>query len=145
MSNYRDRKEYYAARRANRTDEQIEAERARKAAYYAANKERCLALSKRSRERNREKYRAISLAWYQRNKEQVAMRKAGVIVDHQRPSECSVCGRTGRIVLDHCHQLRRFRGWLCASCNSALGLAGESPQILRALASYVESHLELQE
>jgi hypothetical protein len=42
---------------------------------------------------------------------------------------------------DHCHTTGRFRGWLCRNCNVTLGLVGDDPNKLRALADYLEKHL----
>lgn len=62
-----------------------------------------------------------------------------------RPELCELCGRapTGQgkiLAFDHCHTTGKFRGWLCNKCNTAIGLAGEDPAILRALADYLEAH-----
>ena len=42
------------------------------------------------------------------------------------------------VCFDHCHRTGKFRGWICAKCNSALGLTGDSPSLLRELANYLE-------
>lgn len=61
----------------------------------------------------------------------------------QPRTACEVCGRgftPGKMTtacLDHHGD--SARGWLCGSCNVGLGLAGENPSILRAMASYLES------
>ncbi len=59
-----------------------------------------------------------------------------------RPATCEVCGNPSKggyaIAWDHNHATGEFRGWLCHSCNAALGQAGDNPQILRALASYLD-------
>lgn len=58
-----------------------------------------------------------------------------------RPDACEICANTNRkICYDHCHRTGRFRGWLCDSCNAALGMAAENPGILRRLADYIENH-----
>jgi hypothetical protein len=31
-----------------------------------------------------------------------------------------------------------FRGWLCDTCNSALGFANDDPALLRRMARYIE-------
>lgn len=56
---------------------------------------------------------------------------------------CEICAappgkRT--LHLDHCHVSLTFRGWLCASCNMALGHFKDDPRILRRAASYIEKH-----
>lgn len=55
-----------------------------------------------------------------------------------RPSCCEVCGRAGRVCYDHDHATGEARGWLCSTCNSALGHAQDDPALLRALADYLE-------
>lgn len=57
---------------------------------------------------------------------------------------CQVCGRTNKEVgrdlsIDHCHATLTIRGVLCNGCNSALGHAQDDPEILRALADYLEN------
>lgn len=56
---------------------------------------------------------------------------------------CHVCGRTEhqsgrRLHIDHCHDRGVVRGALCTNCNTALGLADDSAERLRALADYLE-------
>ena len=59
-----------------------------------------------------------------------------------RPKVCEVCERPSRdgniLHFDHDHATGGFRGWLCDNCNRALGLAGDSPVLLRRLADYLE-------
>lgn len=54
-----------------------------------------------------------------------------------RPAHCEVCGEAGKIVWDHCHATKKFRGWICDPCNKALGFVRDNPIRLRALADYV--------
>ncbi len=59
------------------------------------------------------------------------------------PERCEVCGdppgKGRRLDFDHCHLLDTFRGWLCHSCNVALGNAKDDPARLRKLANYLEA------
>lgn len=56
-----------------------------------------------------------------------------------RPANCELCDRPdGQLVFDHCHARGSFRGWICRRCNNALGLAGDNPALLRAMADYLE-------
>lgn len=42
------------------------------------------------------------------------------------------------LAADHNHKTGQLRALVCANCNRALGLAQESPEILRAMANYIE-------
>jgi len=68
-----------------------------------------------------------------------------VAQDHR----CAICGTaeetklgpngtTVRMSVDHCHETGRVRGLLCNRCNRALGLLGDSVDLLRAAIAYVE-------
>ena len=54
------------------------------------------------------------------------------------PSNCELCGKEGRICLDHDHETRRVRGFLCNSCNTAIGYAQDDANLLRKMADYLE-------
>jgi hypothetical protein len=67
----------------------------------------------------------------------------GVAIEERRVAgePCDVCGGlTPAMSLDHCHVSGQARGLLCRDCNWALGKVKDDPQVLRALADYVESH-----
>lgn len=60
-----------------------------------------------------------------------------------RPEACECCGNVPapgerKLAFDHDHKTGQFRGWLCGRCNTALGLARESIEILLKLALYLE-------
>lgn len=67
----------------------------------------------------------------------------------QQGGRCGICesvcghGPNGRgkrsPVVDHCHDTGRIRGALCQSCNSGIGLLGDSPEICRKAAAYLET------
>lgn len=54
--------------------------------------------------------------------------------------KCAVCGSRvfGRLPVDHCHRTGRVRGLLCHRCNRALGLIGDSVELLRKAIDYLE-------
>ncbi len=63
---------------------------------------------------------------------------------YPKPENCQVCGILGielkkGLSLDHDHKTGLFRGWICMSCNIALGMARDNPHILRSLADYLEN------
>ena len=51
---------------------------------------------------------------------------------------CESCGSAENVVVDHCHELEVFRGFLCSPCNKALGMLSENPQKIAKLALYAE-------
>jgi hypothetical protein len=72
------------------------------------------------------------------NREQTVRRLGVVGLDEStRPLFCEVCKTEGEVVPDHDHTTRQFRGWLCRSCNLALGYAKDDPEILRGLIDYL--------
>lgn len=60
--------------------------------------------------------------------------------------EKSVDHRTGQVrhlAVDHCHVNGHVRGLLCSDCNTAIGLLGDNPELLRKAAEYVEERQPL--
>jgi hypothetical protein len=58
----------------------------------------------------------------------------------QHGHACGICGATEIVYVDHDHTTGRPRGLLCPSCNSAIGLLGESPERFAAAIAYLEKH-----
>lgn len=53
---------------------------------------------------------------------------------------CQIPGRTGKhgkLAVDHCHSTGRVRGLLCAPCNVAVGILGDSPERLERVLAYL--------
>ncbi len=64
------------------------------------------------------------------------------IIDRQG-NACAVCHARfdiTKIVVDHCHETGQVRGLLCSQCNVALGMLGEKPERIHALAQYAANH-----
>lgn len=78
----------------------------------------------------------------QRNRAKYQKGRHGLTVEEaqelKQDSVCEVCGSNERLVIDHDHKIGWVRGILCHNCNVALGMAGDSPERLRALADYLE-------
>jgi hypothetical protein len=56
---------------------------------------------------------------------------------------CRICrtapsGRRKTLSVDHCHATDRIRGLLCDTCNRAIGLLRDDPEILRQAAAYLD-------
>lgn len=49
--------------------------------------------------------------------------------------ECYVCGRTGKLHIDHDHETGRIRGLACGTCNRAIGILGDTAESLRYVAA----------
>jgi hypothetical protein len=51
--------------------------------------------------------------------------------------KCQCCGKSGKLILDHCHLSGAFRGWLCQSCNVGIGKLGDSEEAIRRALDYI--------
>jgi Recombination endonuclease VII len=56
----------------------------------------------------------------------------------QSGGKCTACGLFRELVVDHDHRTDDVRGMLCQQCNAAIGMANDSPEVLRKLAAYLE-------
>ena len=133
-------------------------ERASGSKWRRRNYEKVLAYNRAWVQANPEK-RALQLErWKQKHQER--MQNDAAYIEKQRTknreknwkrkermageamaTHCEICSKkVNEICYDHCHQTGKFRGWLCHTCNRVLGLAGDSPELLRKLAAYLEQH-----
>lgn len=104
---------------------------------------------------------AKSIVWRDANREKVLnahfLRTYGITLDEynkllaEQGGVCAICGRgpevsptkrgqgrSGRLVVDHCHETGRIRGLLCTWCNKALGNLEDDPARFRAALRYLE-------
>ena len=51
---------------------------------------------------------------------------------------CQCCGRIDKLFYDHDHVTKTFRGMCCRSCNSGIGMLGDSEAGLRQALAYLE-------
>jgi len=66
-------------------------------------------------------------------------RTYGIKID-SLPDTCQICDNSDqRICVDHDHLTGEVRGFLCIKCNSALGMVGDSIEILQALINYLNN------
>jgi hypothetical protein len=56
---------------------------------------------------------------------------------------CAICGRkaVGKFNIDHDHNTGEVRGLLCGPCNRGIGLLGDSVDVLKRAAEYLETKL----
>ena len=59
-----------------------------------------------------------------------------------RPEHCELCKKVSRVVLDHCHEKGKFRGWLCPQCNHALGMLGDTKEVVLAKIPLIVAYLK---
>tara|TARA_B100000927_G_C16401087_1_gene443425 strand:- start:247 stop:651 length:405 start_codon:yes stop_codon:yes gene_type:complete len=58
---------------------------------------------------------------------------------HPKHDCCDICGATDRtLLLDHCHETKEFRGWLCIKCNTAIGYFHEDLDLMYKAINYVK-------
>jgi hypothetical protein len=59
----------------------------------------------------------------------------------QKPDCCLLCGiKTEKLVIDHCHKTGVFRGWLCNTCNSMLGMTHDNAELYMKMSLYIMIH-----
>jgi len=56
------------------------------------------------------------------------------------PDKCDCCGsdKSGSVLhLDHCHETKTFRGWICNRCNNGIGSLGDNIDGLNMAIKYL--------
>jgi hypothetical protein len=139
------------------SEEARERHRLRSAAYYKANREKCIALSKGWAERNRDRVKARKALDYTgpkapgkrlRSKENALIRRYGITLQQRdlmldaQGGRCALCTKDvvfklGSAAVDHCHETGRVRGILCTGCNSAIAKLGDNVSGIERALAYV--------
>jgi hypothetical protein len=126
-------------------DEQLAVQRAAAKRWRAvpANREKCVA---RSKERHA-RIKADPVLWAEeREKRRVAERRRNGVAEptgEKRSGACEICFRHADLQLDHDHETGAARGWLCGSCNRAIGLLQDSPKLLAQAINYLQTRIRL--
>lgn len=119
-----------------------EAIKAKRRAYYEANKERVKERSRQHRATKPRSQWAANLRRYEGM--DVETWEAMLIAQSGRCAICSDPMMSPHV--DHCHETGVVRGLLCSECNHGLGKFKDSPARLLAAADYLASNmLELRE
>lgn len=109
-------------------------------AYYTRNKERIKAAWQENRVENLERKRWNTI----RNNYGLTREQYTELLTSQG-NRCAVCAQPfpsrRKTHVDHQHTTGGVRGLLCHHCNVALGSMADSPERLRAAASYLRSAL----
>lgn len=118
-----------------------DAERAKRKAYYDANKQKW-----------QERHAKRRAAGWRRDPEYIRAYRLKQLYNltleeydrlfKAQNGVCAICCKpesvTANLPVDHDHVTGEVRGLLCTPCNTALGLIGESPDRLRVMADYLE-------
>ena len=79
-----------------------------------------------------------------------AIRKR-LIQEHPLPppgTSCECCGKVDKLFIDHFHSLdlekAYFRGYICRSCNSGIGMLGDSREGLERAVAYLKNGRDIQ-
>lgn len=69
----------------------------------------------------------------------MSQQEADYFVDVASNGPCGICKKKshGGLVVDHCHSSGMNRGFLCSSCNTAIGHMKDNPEIIRAAIDYL--------
>ncbi len=152
---------YARKRRANMSPEQLEKKRDRDRAWRASRTpdqleherewKRNARQTPEQLERNREhgrKWRANLTPEQIERQRQYAQeysrqRAYNLTPEEQRAvlkeGRCEICGNTPEVLaIDHCHSSGDFRGVLCRTCNTGIGLLGDNAAGVRAALAYLE-------
>jgi len=104
-------------------------------AYNAANREATRVANKNWVAKNKSKVYESSLK-YLYGADIKAVRKAL----KSRKGFCKICGIEKATCYDHDHRTGAWRGMLCNGCNSLLGHAQDSYELLNNMLAYLEKH-----
>jgi hypothetical protein len=119
-----------------------------KVPWKIRNRERANAAEKFRRQTrvslNPEKERADRRKWFLKMKFGITPEIREILIKSQN-YKCAICEiilpdiYDSKWAIDHCHLRNFIRGMLCKSCNSALGLFKDNPNVLRKAVDYLDS------
>lgn len=102
--------------------------RKRDAAYFQANRDKIMLDRQINKDRNTARKYGIS------EEELVALRA-------KFNGKCHVCQEQEGTVVDHCHKSQDVRGWLCHSCNKALGFFRDNVEYMQRGIDYLQCRM----
>lgn len=76
-------------------------------------------------------------------REQVNLRNDLRKTAPEKPTTCECCEKeypSRLIVLDHCHDSKEFRGWICHYCNAGIGQLGDTVEGLERAIRYLKKN-----
>jgi len=114
--------------------------------------------NKKCYDKNKKKYHETGKKWKKKNPDKVRiyekkceLRRYGITLDEytklaaRQGNVCGICSsqqikRYKYLTVDHCHKTGKIRGLLCATCNLALGLLGDSLKDIHNILQYLEKN-----
>lgn len=114
--------------------------------WRANNREKALAISRRSHARHKEKELKQGAEWRKNNPDyafQKNLQKYGLTVEeytrmyNDQDWVCALCQNRQAVVVDHCHTTGKVRGLLCRQCNTGIGHLSDSVEMLEKAISYL--------
>lgn len=110
------------------------ARRKTKRAYYLRNREEIMSKSAEYKRRNPGRVRAYLL----KQKYKLTPEERTAMIEEQGGC-CEICGifQGDKLEIDHNHTTGRVRAMLCHSCNTGLGMFGDSYELLSIARSYL--------
>ena len=147
---YEQRKEYYRQWREKNKDKWNAYSRK----DYETHKEERLEKNQEWRDNNPEFYEAWNKArvengdhkcfWHKQGRRNHALINYGLTheeFDALKPrldnGPCEICGKVGKMMIDHNHTTNKFRGILCRHCNTMLGHAKDNVEVLKKAIEYL--------
>lgn len=117
--------------------------------YYKENLEKAKAQGKAWYKANLETAREMIKAWHKANPDKLKAnslkRKYGLTLEEfknllkKQENKCAICGRSGKLVVDHDHRTGKIRDLLCNNCNRGIGYLKDSSGVLLKAAQYLKS------
>lgn len=98
----------------------------------------CVECHRSARKRRPAHYRKVHRKWRNANMHKVAEYKGHSAPTRSKPDRCECCARRKKLYMDHDHVTLKFRGWICVSCNSGIGLLGDSVIRVQRAADYLK-------
>jgi len=130
----------YAREYASRN---VKALRERRKGYYERNRDSILERTGQYYQKNKQKMNDASFFWGIRDRYGVTKAQYLRMVMAQG-GRCLICGekpsgKFRRLAVDHDHNTGEVQGLLCCRCNRAIGLLGDSHEVLDRAAKYLWS------
>jgi hypothetical protein len=98
--------------------------------------------------KKRDRYKEAQHLFYKWNRTSILKKKYGISwsdyeeMYERQEGRCAICKKEEddrSLAIDHCHTTGKVRGLLCGSCNRALGLLKDDPELIEQAKEYVLS------